>query len=108
VLESWSGYERADDVKSIFGGRPALLARNSPLVTLPRVAPQLRSEHAYIWFYTGSKDGLRHQNAHFASELARLRVRHAFFLSAGGHNWAVWRNNAWQAISVASAHLAHG
>jgi S-formylglutathione hydrolase FrmB len=38
VLESWSGYEKADDVKSIFGDRPALLAHNSPLLTLPRVA----------------------------------------------------------------------
>ena len=26
LLESWSGYEQADDVKSIFGGRPRLLA----------------------------------------------------------------------------------
>src|SRR2546430_8043800 len=30
VLESWSGYEKADDIKSIFGGRPEALARNSP------------------------------------------------------------------------------
>jgi hypothetical protein len=35
VLESWSGYEKADDIKSIFGGRKALLAHNSPLLTLP-------------------------------------------------------------------------
>jgi enterochelin esterase-like enzyme len=108
VLESWSGYEKADDVKSIFGGRPSLLARNSPLLTLSQVAPQLRRERAYVWFYTGSKDGLRQQNARFAEELARVHVRHDFFLSAGGHNWAVWRNNAWQAIAVASAQLAHG
>jgi enterochelin esterase-like enzyme len=108
VLESWSGYQKADNVKSIFGGRQALLAANSPLLTLPRVAPELRREGAYVWFYTGRQDGLKKQNARFAAELARLRVKHLFFLVDGGHNWALWRGNAWQAIEVASAHLAHG
>jgi len=108
LLESWSGYEQADDVKSIFGGRAPVLARNSPLLTLPRVARELRAEHAYVWMYTGSKDGLLKQNERFAGELARLRVAHRFFVVSGGHNWALWRRNAWQAISTASAHLAHG
>jgi enterochelin esterase-like enzyme len=105
VLESWSGYEKADDVKSVFGGRQALRARNSPLLTLPQVAPQLRREHAFVWFYSGDKDGLRKQNARFAAELRRLHVRYTFFLTPGGHNWAVWRDNAWLAVSVASEHL---
>src|SRR5262249_4618072 len=30
VVESWSGYELADRIQSIFGGRPALLRYNSP------------------------------------------------------------------------------
>ena len=63
VLESWSGYEKADNVKSIFGGRPGLLARNSPLLTLPKVASRLRREHAFVWFYAGSTDRLLRQNA---------------------------------------------
>jgi enterochelin esterase-like enzyme len=108
VLESWSGYEKADDVKSIFGGRPQLLARNSPLLTLPRVAARLRREGAFVWFYTGSDDGLKRQNTRFAAELRRMHVEHRFFLTPGGHTWAVWRNNAWAAIGSASAHLAHG
>lgn len=108
VLESWSGYEKADNVKSIFGGQPALLAQNSPLLTLPRVAPQLRRDGAYIWFYTGSKDSLQKQNVRFAAQLDRLHVRHRFFVISGGHNWALWRTYAWQAVSVASARLAHG
>ena len=108
VLESWSGYEKADDVKSIFGGRQEKLAYNSPLETLPRTATKLRREGAYLWFYTGDKDSLRKQNYAFAAELARLHVPHRFFVVSGGHNWALWRSNAWQAISVASAHLAHG
>jgi enterochelin esterase-like enzyme len=108
VLESWSGYEQADDVKSIFGGRPALLAHNSPQDTLPAATAALRREGAYVWFYTGDEDSLRKQNMRFASELVRLHVPHRFFVVSGGHNWSLWRSNAWQAIEVASAHLAHG
>jgi enterochelin esterase-like enzyme len=108
VLESWSGYEKADDIKSIFGGRPKVLAHNSPLSTLPRVAAELRREHAYVWFYTGSSDQLKRQNARFAAELSRLRVAHRFFIAHGGHTWRIWRDNAWAAVEVASARLAHG
>ncbi|HET7759092.1 MAG TPA: alpha/beta hydrolase-fold protein [Gaiellaceae bacterium] len=108
VLESWSGYEKADNVKSIFDGRQNALAYNSPLQTLPKAAKALRREGAYLWFYTGDKDSLRKQNFAFAAELSKLHVPHHFFVVSGGHNWALWRTNAWQAVSVASAHLAHG
>jgi enterochelin esterase-like enzyme len=108
VLESWSGYEKADNVRSIFGGRADLLAGNSPLLTLPRVAAQLRREHAFVWFYTGTTDRLRRENAHFAAALTRFHVRHTFFVVDGGHTWRLWRDNAWAAIQVASAHLVHG
>ena len=108
VLESWSGYEKADDVKSIFGGNAALLARNSPLLTLPKVASKLRRGHAFVWFYTGSSDRDRRQNARFAAELTRYRIRHHFFVVDGGHTWRLWRDNAWGAVQIASAHVAHG
>jgi enterochelin esterase-like enzyme len=108
VLESWSGYEKADNVKSIFGGRKDLLAKNSPLLTLPKVASKLRREHAFVWFYTGRADRELKQNKRFAAELTRLRIRHEFFLSDGGHTWRIWRDNAWAAIEIASAHLARG
>jgi enterochelin esterase family protein len=108
VLESWSGYEKADDVKSIFGGRQELLDRNSPLLTLSKVASKLRREHAYVWFYTGSEDRDKRQNARFAAELTRFRIAHRFFLSDGGHTWRIWRDNAWAAVEVASNHVADG
>jgi enterochelin esterase-like enzyme len=108
VLESWSGYEKADDIKSIFGGQPDLLAKNSPLRTLPQAARRLRREHAYIWFYTGKSDRLKRQNVRFATELRRFRVPHRFFVIDGGHTWRIWRDNAWAAVEVASARLAHG
>jgi hypothetical protein len=59
LLESWSGYEKADDIRSIFGGKPALLKANSPLLTVSSVAPTLRRDHDYIWFYSGEKDSLK-------------------------------------------------
>src|SRR5207237_4547323 len=35
ILESWSGYERAEDLKPIFGGYSRHLDRNSPIAKLP-------------------------------------------------------------------------
>ncbi|MGB2876272.1 MAG: alpha/beta hydrolase-fold protein [Gaiellaceae bacterium] len=108
VLESWSGYQKADSVKAIFGGQTARIRRNSPLATLQHAAAKLRRAHTFVWFYTGQDDTLLHQNMLFDAELQRARVAHQFFVIPGGHTWALWRDNAWQAMQVASAHLAHG
>jgi enterochelin esterase-like enzyme len=109
VLESWSGYERADDLGSIFGHRRSLLQANSPLETVAAAAPALRRSHAFLWFYSGSDDRFRRQNAAFARELAAERVPHRFFLVRGGHNWALWRGNAARAYLAAARRLeAHG
>ena len=108
VLESWSGYERADNLKSIFGGDRQLLGANSPLDTLASAAPVLRRARTYVWFYSGTTDRLRHQNRDFAAALARAGVAHRFFLVRGGHNWGLWRGQASRALLAASTHLAHG
>ena len=107
VLESWSGYEQADDLRSIFGGDPQVLARNSPLETVDAVAPGLRRAHTYVWFYSGTTDRLRGQNRDFEAELARLGVAHRYFLVRGGHNWGLWRGEASLALLAAATHLAH-
>lgn len=108
VLESWSGYEKADDLKSIFDGDSRLLERNSPLIQLPKVANALRNAHTYLWFYSGTDDRLRHQNAAFAATLTHDRIAHRYFLVRGGHNWALWRGNAAVSVLAASKRLAHG
>jgi enterochelin esterase-like enzyme len=105
VLESWSGYELADNLRPIFGGRKPLLAWNSPSLVLPRVAPRLRSAHEFVWLYAGSDDRLRFQNAAFSRELAQAGVPHRYFLVRGGHNWAIWRGQAAAALVAASEHL---
>lgn len=105
VLESWSGYERADDIGSVFGHQPALLQRNSPEATLGAAAAALRKAHTFIWFYSGTDDRLHDQNARFAAALAQVHVGHRYFLVRGGHNWALWRDNAARALLAASRRL---
>jgi enterochelin esterase-like enzyme len=107
VVESWSGYERPDKIRSIFGTSLRALAANDPRRLLPRVAPSLRKLGTYFWFYSGSTDPLRRQNAAFARELARARIAHRYFEVYGGHNWALWRDNARSAYLIAAERLVH-
>ena len=108
VVESWSGYERPDKLRSIFGPRLQLLAVNDPRLLVRRAAPNLRRIGTYFWFYSGSSDRFRRQNAAFAHELAALDVPYKYRLVYGGHNWAIWRDNARVAYLAAAARLAHG
>jgi S-formylglutathione hydrolase FrmB len=106
VVESWSGYERPDKLRSIFGRRLQLLAPNDPRLLVQRDASILRRLHTYFWFYSGSTDPLHRQNAAFAKELSSLGVPHRYRLVYGGHNWALWRDNARLAYGMAAARLA--
>jgi enterochelin esterase-like enzyme len=108
VVESWSGYQRADNIPSIFGQRRALLAYNSPSSYLPHAAKALRRQGVYIWFYSGSRDRMLRQNVAFDQQLAAYGVRHAFFVDRGGHTWTIWRSNAQNALLAAAPRLAHG
>jgi enterochelin esterase-like enzyme len=106
VVESWSGYERPDAIRSIYGKHLRLLSANDPLRALPQLAPELRRLGTYFWFYSGSTDRLRKQNRAFAAELTRYGIAHRYFESYGGHNWALWRKNAEQAYLAAVSRLA--
>lgn len=106
VVESWSGYQRPDKLRSIFGKRLELLAANDPQTLVRHDAPLLRRLHTYIWFYSGSTDPLHVQNAAFARELTALGVAHRYRLVFGGHNWALWRDNATLAYRAAATRLA--
>jgi enterochelin esterase-like enzyme len=108
VLESWSGYMKADRMPGIFGHSVQLHRYNSPAIWAPVAAPQLRATHTYIWFYAGAKDYLRRQNRAFNTELTALGVAHRYFLVSGSHNWALWRGLMPQALITASEHLSHG
>jgi S-formylglutathione hydrolase FrmB len=108
VVESWSGYQRPDKLRSIYGSNLQLLPANDPRFLVRRAAPQLRRLGTYFWFYSGSTDRLHKQNAAFATELRSLRLPHHYFVAYGGHNWALWRNNAKAAYAAAATRLAHG
>jgi S-formylglutathione hydrolase FrmB len=106
VVESWSGYQRPDKLRSIFGKHLELLRSNDPQTLVRREAPVLRRLHTYMWFYSGSTDPLHLQNAAFARELTTLGIAHKYRLVYGGHNWALWRNNANLAYRAAATRLA--
>jgi enterochelin esterase-like enzyme len=108
VLESWSGYERADDVGSIFAHDPARLAYNSPLDQLARAARMLRRTRTFVWFYSSSQDRLRRQNDAFAAALTRAGLPHRYLVLRGRHDWKLWRGMAKAAIVAAERHLLIG
>lgn len=105
VVESWSGYVKPDPLRSIFGAKLQLLARNDPTLRLPRVAPELRRLGTYFWLYSGTEDRYRVQNRSFAQRLTRLGIPNLFFESHGGHNWALWRKHASAAYETAARRL---
>jgi enterochelin esterase-like enzyme len=105
VLESWSGYEKADPLRAIFGTSTALLRRNSPSLTVVHAARALRRAHTYIWFYSGTRDWFNPQNAAFAAELGRLEIAHRYRIVRGGHNWAIWRSNGAAALLAAGRRI---
>jgi enterochelin esterase-like enzyme len=105
MVESWSGYETADPLRSIFGKSAKLIRWNTPLDTLAGAAPRLRRDHTFFWLYTGRDDHFAPQNVEFASLLVRDHLAHRFRLLNGGHNWALWRSNAADAYLAASRHL---
>jgi enterochelin esterase-like enzyme len=105
VVESWSGYQRADPVFSVFGHSPARLKRNSPQLTIGAAATRLQRAHTYFWFYSGTGDRALKENNHFARTLARLQLPYRYSVVHGGHNWAIWRGRAVDAYLAASKRL---
>ncbi|HXP19066.1 MAG TPA: alpha/beta hydrolase-fold protein [Streptosporangiaceae bacterium] len=108
LLESWSGYMMADNIPAIFDHDRGLLRYNSPAKWVVSVAPQLRADRTYIWFYCGTSDELAVQNRAFSTELAALGVTHYFFERPGTHNWRLWRELMPRALITASEQLGHG
>jgi enterochelin esterase-like enzyme len=108
LIESWSGYMKAVDIRSIFGRRTSMLRDNSPALTVRANARQMADNGDYIWFYCGSRDEYSlAQNRNFAAELTELHLPHTFTVVQGAtHNWALWRSMADRALLAASAHLA--
>jgi len=108
LIQSWSGYMRADHIPAVFGHGARLLNYNSPAKWVTSVAPRLRADRTYIWFYIGATDPLAAQSRSFAAKLTSLGVAHRFFEPPGTHDWRLWRGQMPQALIAASEHLSHG
>jgi enterochelin esterase-like enzyme len=106
VVESWSGYQRADPVFSVFGHDAALRRRNSPQLTIGAAAKRLNRAHTYFWLYSGTGDRALKENNTFVRTLKRLHLPHRYSVVHGGHNWAIWRGRAVNAYLAASKRLA--
>jgi enterochelin esterase-like enzyme len=107
VLESWSGYMRAQAFRSVFGTSTTRVAYNSPASFVPSVAATVRADHMFVWFYSGAADPMVAQNRAFAAELASLGIVHHFYVHLGGHTWGLWRDQLQSALIAASEHLEH-
>ena len=108
VLESWSGYMKADDILSVFGRDRARLKANTPRTFLRFVAAPIRRRHTFIWFYSSREDRSFAQNTAFANQLEQFHIRHEFRVVVGGHNWRAWRDNFPAALLAASRGLRRG
>ena len=105
TVQSWSGYQRADPIASVFGHDTELMRHNSPQLTVHAAAARLRHAHTTFWFYSGTGDRALAENRRFARTLASLGLPHRFHVVRGGHNWAIWRGNASRAYLAASRGL---
>jgi S-formylglutathione hydrolase FrmB len=105
VVQSWSRYMRPDKLRSIFGSELRLVPANDPRLLLPQFAPQLRRSGR-----TGSTrlDRPPAEPERRLRASSRLHIAHRYRLVYGGHNWAIWRNNARNAYLSAAARLARG
>ena len=80
------------------------LGRRPTAQTQP-AAPRLRKTGTYFWFYSATQDHFHFQNAAFAHELRRFGIPFHYFAVSGGHNWALWRGQATNALLAAAERL---
>lgn len=108
-IQSWSGYY-VQDARGVFlGASRAQLAANSPDDYVRRLAPQIRRLGLHVYAYVGRAD-----NVPLLAQLPRLvaglhhdgaQVQAAEF--AGGHDWALWRQQMPRMLRVAGRWFVH-
>ena len=91
IAASWSGYF-VSNTPSVDGPEGSATWRaRSPLLSVSRLAPELRKQPVATSFYSGRADRFFPENASFDQTLTRLGIPHRFRAVAGGHDAAVWR-----------------
>jgi len=80
-----------------------ILADNSPLDYVERVAPRLAG--MVIYFDCGEHDGDLRENQEFDRKLEQLGVPHEFRTFPGGHSWSYWRVHLRDSLRALTAHM---
>ncbi len=101
IVESWSGYFRADPSGPFAHAGPALRRAYSPAVYVTALVGRLRRLPLHAFLYVGMADADRGQSTTFAAQLqaAGAAVRYSEY--AGRHSWRLWRDTAPTALRFA-------
>jgi enterochelin esterase-like enzyme len=103
-VQSWSGYFIQTRSGVFAHATPSMLAYNSPLEYISRLARQgaFRTYPLRVFMYVGHFDSDRDQQLPMARALrdAGAQVQYRFY--RGGHNWSVWVPHLDQMLRLAS------
>jgi enterochelin esterase-like enzyme len=101
-LQSWSGYYRQTRTAVFSHASPALLAANSPLDYVSRLAHQIAVDPLRAFLFIGRDDDLSPQQRPMAVALARDGAQVSYALYRGGHDWQLWHAKLNQLLILAS------
>lgn len=94
LAEAWSGYFDQSRQGPFAHAPRALVAANSPVRYVSRLAPALVSEPFHALIFSGSREPDGRPNARFARLLGRSGATVSFHILRGGHTWQLWRSQA--------------
>ena len=110
VIESWSGYFVARDLKgdaALDLGSDSRNVRGSAFAVVSALHGVFTRLPTYFAFYVGRGDALFYSDNHIFDEVLRLLdVPHTFAVYPGGHDWALWNAHASGWLANALRHLA--
>ena len=106
TVESWSGYFTQTRAGPFKHAGQALLAANSPALSVAARAPALARLPLHAFLYGGTRDPVTRQLGTFA---ARLRAAGADVIARvyeGGHDWRLWRAKTPLMLRYAATRIA--
>jgi enterochelin esterase-like enzyme len=101
-LQSWSGYYRQTRTAAFTHASPALLAANSPLDYVSRLARTLAVDPLRAFLFIGRDDNLSPQQQPMATALGREGAQVSYAFYNGGHDWQLWHAKLNRMLILAS------
>jgi enterochelin esterase-like enzyme len=105
-LQSWSGYYVEHRSGVFAGADPAVLAANSPLDYVHRVAGEIARYPVRAFLFVGRDDDVSPQTRPMADALATAGATVSYALYRGGHDWQLWHAYLNQMLILASEDTA--